>query len=415
VIFAGAGISTENKTVFPYTLYDEIKAELKIDAAAAVPFSTVMEKYCAQADGRALLLQKIHERFEYISSFQELHRLATIFHKELATIRHIDTIVTTNWDDFFERECGAVPFTTAQDFAFWRLPRRKVLKIHGSINNYGSIIATDGDYKACRESLRDGILGSTLKHILGTKTVVYVGYSFSDSDFIQIYEFLKDEMKDVLPHSYMVTPNEAAKEAIIERGFTPIITSGQHFLSVLKTHLVADGMQIPDERFGGMWPMYGRLLEAHRELRGRFKPTESPLMVYTACYQDGFMQALERAMTRMCTGEYSCPGCMDRLIKEYKGIRKQKLSSRRLFDVAYVDGYLQGLAFIILNDDEREQLPLWYTTGDTEAAKDLDALGAAYGEASDLDPEWIKQAVSKVQSLIGEDGTVSLHHTPFLL
>ena len=415
VVFAGAGISTENRAVFPYTLYDDVKAELGLNAESSMPFSTVMEKYCAQPDGRALLLQKIRKRFDYISSFPELHRFATLFHKELATIHLIDTIVTTNWDDLFERECGAIPLTTAEDFAFWSLPGRKVFKIHGSINNYGSIIATDKDYEACREALRDGILGSTLKHILGTKTVVYVGYSFSDSDFTQIYEFLKDEMKDVLPHSYMVTPNEAEKEAILDRGFTPIITSGEHFLSVLKMHLVADGLQIPDESFEGIRPMYGLLIKAHEDLHGRFKPHDSPLMLYTTGYQDGFMQALERAMARMCTGEYSCPGCLTGLIEKYEEIRREKEGENKLFDVAYVDGYLQGLTFIMLSEDDRTELPLWYVTGETKPAKDLDSLGAAFDVATNECPEWTKQAESLIESRLEKDGHVDLHHTPFLL
>ena len=31
----------------------------------------------------------------------------------------IENIITTNWDDFFERECGATPYVSPEDFALW--------------------------------------------------------------------------------------------------------------------------------------------------------------------------------------------------------------------------------------------------------------------------------------------------------
>lgn len=82
--------------------------------------------------------------------------------------------MTTNWDDYFERECGAIPIVTAEDFAFYNLAGRKVFKIHGSISNYGSIIATAEDYTRCYNNLKTGLIGSHLKSLLATTAVVGV-------------------------------------------------------------------------------------------------------------------------------------------------------------------------------------------------------------------------------------------------
>jgi hypothetical protein len=98
-----------------------------------------MSQLCNQSNGRAKLLRKIKDRFDYIRSFPELYRIATRFHRELSTLFLVDTIVTTNWDSFFEDECGALPFVTADDYAFWEQSVRKVFKIHGSANSLGSI------------------------------------------------------------------------------------------------------------------------------------------------------------------------------------------------------------------------------------------------------------------------------------
>src|SRR5690606_30134800 len=117
-----------------------------------------------------------------------------------------------NWDDYFERECNAIPIVTAEDFAFYNVEARKVFKIHGSISNYGSIVATSEDYTRCYKNLQTGIIGSFLKTILATKVVVFVGYSFSDFDFNKIYNYLKKEMGNILPHCYIVTLDKTFEE-----------------------------------------------------------------------------------------------------------------------------------------------------------------------------------------------------------
>ena len=185
VLFCGAGISTEGKNVLPYSFYESIKSELG-ETDDNKPFSSVMQNYCEQADGRKKLLNKIRERFNYIHSFPELERQATSFHRELSEIHPIRTIITTNWDTYFEEYCGAIPITIPDDFAFWDDHSRFVIKIHGSINNLSSIIATKEDYDGCFKQLRDGIIGATIKTILATKTVVFVGFSFGDEDFSQV-------------------------------------------------------------------------------------------------------------------------------------------------------------------------------------------------------------------------------------
>ncbi len=117
-----------------------------------------MSLYCGtNINGRQKLLQKIKFRFDYCKQFSELYRQASWFHHELSSIYYIKTIITTNWDDYFEQECGAIPITIPEDFAFYNLPDRKVIKIHGSISNYGTIVATKQDYANCYRRLNRGL------------------------------------------------------------------------------------------------------------------------------------------------------------------------------------------------------------------------------------------------------------------
>ncbi|MGO9014348.1 MAG: hypothetical protein ACLQF0_05145 [Dissulfurispiraceae bacterium] len=117
-VFAGAGISTEARSVLKTTFYESVAAEIG-HTGLFLTFPDLMEEYCRQPNGRFKLLKQIKDRFDYISSFPELTRWATRFHRELGTFFPVRNIITTNWDTYFEQFCNATPFVTDPDLAFW--------------------------------------------------------------------------------------------------------------------------------------------------------------------------------------------------------------------------------------------------------------------------------------------------------
>jgi SIR2-like domain len=238
VIFAGAGTSTENPLTLPTTLYSSVVGELGYSQDDELPpFPQAMTEY-EDRHGRPALLQKAKERFDYIDAFHDLRFMATRFHQELSTLFMINTIVTTNWDTYFETQCGATPIVTEDDYAFWNLPGRKVFKVHGSMNNLGSIIATTGDYERCYAQLREGVIGSTLKHMLATKTTLFLGYSFRDDDFNQIYELVRDQLGPMLPRPVIVTLDDSFDLAEYP-GAEVVVTDATYFFSELKRAIVS--------------------------------------------------------------------------------------------------------------------------------------------------------------------------------
>jgi len=363
VIFAGAGVSTEAKTVFPWTLYEEIHSELKLKDSDQPSFPALMSKYCRRPDGRIKLIQHIHRRLNYVSSFSELYRTATSFHRELSTLFYIDTIITTNWDDYFERECGAMPLSTPADFALWNVPSRKVYKIHGSANNYGSIIATEEDYANAQDTLQKGSLGSALKLQLATKTVLYVGYSLLDYDFISILTYLRRELGHLSPLAYVVSLDEAADEKFRELGLHPIYTDATYFMSVLKRHIEDDGHFLPDQRFDSIPLVIERVRVEHEHLHQAFDLQKTPEIIYAAAYQDGLIHAFERIIDLYKSGEYSHRCHVIQLIQSYDKISKDNLHRKRYVDVAYIEGYLNGLMYLVSHDRLRRYLPLYYVYG----------------------------------------------------
>jgi hypothetical protein len=407
-VFAGAGVGTENRSVMPRTLYEEVAAEIGLDPLAGLSFPAVMSEYERLHD-RSSLLQKVKHRLDYIDSFPQIRSLAIRFHTELSTVYSISEIVTTNWDTYFEASCGANPIVAPDDYAFWTMPGRKVFKIHGSMNNVGSIVATEQDYERCYERLRSGVIGASLKHMLATKTLVFFGYSFRDEDFNKIYAYLHDEMGRILPRSFIVTLDEDF-DADAYPSSTIIQTDGTYFLSVLKSRLQETHHFLEDARFDAVADALDAAFDAHNQVLDAFSLKKHPDLLYTCSYQDGLIDALERILRRKATGEYSHVCDVEQKISSHFELRRRNLRAKRYEDVAYIDGYKNGLIYLISDDEVREALPFYFLFGtdDTETF-------AKYERALKRAPNLHKAANARARKLVAPLPSDDLvyQHPPF--
>lgn len=412
VLFCGAGISTEGKNVLPFSFYSSIQEELGVEDNS-ISFSSLMQQYCNQPNGRKKLLKKIRERFQYIHSFAELERQATQFHRELAEIHPIHTIITTNWDTYFEQYCGAVPITIPEDFAFWDERSRFVLKIHGSIDNLSSVIATSEDYEKCYKQLQNGIIGATLKNILATKTVVFIGFSFGDEDFAQIMEYLRNEMGELYPHIYMVTLDDALQERLNYRNCTAIITSGTYFLHQLKNVLI----EKEAIRNCAVLPLIESALEAMEVLHGKISEldlSEFPCAIYTLAYQDGVIHAWERFLQNYNTGEYNCPDYIGRVGRSYEKMTADFYKAGNYWDMSYYEGYTNGVILIGVCDMEPEAIRDFPFLFLPNAKEDLSSFEVYMKELKRVSTSRGKYVsyVKKSTGGIIEKGMV-VHHPPY--
>jgi NAD-dependent SIR2 family protein deacetylase len=414
VVFAGAGVSTEAMGVFKETLYQDVAYELGL-RDADLSFSELMSRFCARPNGRAQLLLKIRKRLDYLKSFPEVYRKATQFHTELATVPFIQEIFTTNWDDLFEQECGATPIVTAEDFVFWNIPGRKVYKLHGSINNYGSLVATNEDYECCYEQLQSGLVGSQLKLALATKTVLFVGYSLNDNDFRRIYDLVKQEMGDLIPHAYIVTLDEGSVERYEALGLTPIFTDATFFLSALKEHLVAEELMLSDEWQLDAFEALQKVRIEHDKLHSRFDSLKNPEVIYAASYQDGLKHAFEHLLSMADTGKYSSPCGASHSIEAYEDVRKEKLRGKAYADVAYIDGYMNGLIYPLVPDEARSAMPLYYVFGYKGDILTIEEYAEVVVDAEHLHKTAYKHATKLIRSMLPANAEgIVFHHVPFL-
>jgi hypothetical protein len=361
VIFAGAGVSTESRLLLGHTLADSCRNELD-SPGDELDFPNLMAAYEAHF-GRAQLLQRVRSRFDYIRSFPRLQLAATRFQREIATMFFLDEVITTNWDTYFEAYAAATPIVIPEDYAFWDLPGRKVIKLHGSMHNLGSIVATAKDYDNCYRRLTKGTIGASLKHILATKRIVFLGYSFGDTDLSRILRFVRNELGDILPRSYVVTPHGYAGT-----DFPPervIGTDGTHFLEVLKKAAVDAGAMRSDDTYEVVDDLMERVVRARHRSARAFKPDKYPAAIYNWAYEDGMLHALGRIHVLRPSGYYSNPHATHHTLPAYALALKGAIKSKQYFDAAYIHGYYNGLLTVDVGAEAVKNAPVFFVWGST--------------------------------------------------
>lgn len=356
VVFAGAGISTEAPGLFPETFYQEIEARIH-DEPSGDDFPSVMQEF-EERFGRRELVRTLIERIDYVSTFRSLQNRTTAFHEELGTITQLDAIFTTNWDDFFERFAGARPYVLDEDFAFFDTPGRRVMKVHGSISNLSTIVATTTDYEAREADLRESVMGAKLREFLSTRTILFVGYSLTDSDFQSIYRSVIERMGAFRPPAYIVTPVETSSAA--EFGLTHLKTDGGHFLHLLKSRIEEVNEHVPDERLDRAHWIRQSLVQAHSASEPMLA-NPATFGCFTQSYQDGLLAALGRMGLLRAKGAYSEPRLVESIIHSYSHHFERAIELKRYFDASYIEGYLIGTRSLLLDDEDFFKIPVVQT------------------------------------------------------
>jgi NAD-dependent SIR2 family protein deacetylase len=350
VLFVGAGISTENSTYCQSTLYEEVRAELRLSDTPSFP--ELMSKYCNMPDGRIRLLEKIKARIDYFLSFDDLYRPMARFHRSISPLYMITEVITTNWDDLFEQECKFSPFIYDSDLAFWDAAKRRVMKIHGSISNFGSIVATTDDYKQSYKRLNDGPLGAQLKSLIARKTVIYVGYSLSDENYLRLLSNIAKMMDGNIRQSYFISPEiDQNRLAAAPIQLIPIETDGTYFFKQIREQLTERCGIIREEAFGACEMLLNEIADKHSKTADAFIKAQHPLLIFVLAYQDGMVHALQRIIRMRKTGEYYSAEAVHARVHGYD--RKIFDFGRRkdFWNAAYAQGYQSCLLFLLLKSE----------------------------------------------------------------
>lgn len=362
VVFAGAGISTENKTHSGSTFYEKIHDELNLKPDASPSFPELMSQFCEQPDGRIKLIERIKRRLDYFSSFDQFYDRMSRFHRALAPLFMITDVVTTNWDDFFERECNFTPFVYDSDLAFWDASSRRIMKIHGSITNFGSIVATSEDYRQSYERLNDGPLGAHLKSLIARKTVSYVGYSLSDDNYLRLLGNIARMMGDKVRQSYFISPEidlDRIKAAPVP--LIPIETDGAFFFEEIRKAKGAELKITNENAFYHCMTLLDELSSIHDKTAAAFIKTEHPLLIFALSYQDGLAHALQRIIRMRKAGDYHSLDGVHARVHTYGHMIDDYIKKKNFWDAAYGIGYQNGLLYLLMrSDNEKSPKPPFF-------------------------------------------------------
>jgi SIR2-like domain len=414
VIFAGAGISTEVPTVFPQTVYERAAEMLQLDEPGSFP--EVIEAFVKKYSRREFI-QMVRAKFDYIDSFWSLRYYARRFHRELSAMPYLEDIVTTNWDTYFEEECAATPFVTGDDIALWKTTGRRVLKIHGSMTNLGSIIATESDYKRSLRSLRKGVLGGLLTELLATRTLVFVGYSLKDWNFRRLYKALLKDMGQYSEHAYFVSPFDSDEDDVKEFQLKTLKTSGVKFLHELKR--VNLGACFIDELGYGRVAKYEEKIRVAEPTAKTVPHKEYPSVLYCWSFHDGARDACRRVLLRRASGEYLSRQHVFDLMGIYDRLADNAWDEGRYWDHAYIVGY--QIPLLIMLDDGINQggkragmekkAPIYFMYGSDDTIRTLADFRTAVEASKRRAP---KQRKVARETLAGVPEDMILNHGPFL-
>ncbi|MCY3792718.1 MAG: SIR2 family protein, partial [Gemmatimonadetes bacterium] len=141
-------------------------------------------------------------------------------------------IYTTNFDDLIERTYGELdlPFemiATPRDLALSTGSETEIVKYHGDLTNDPSLVLTESQYH--RRLNFESPMDLKFRADLLGKSVMFVGYSFSDMNIRIIWFRLLDMMRGVdqkdLPTSYMVIvkPNQVEELLYEDAGIETVV------------------------------------------------------------------------------------------------------------------------------------------------------------------------------------------------
>jgi SIR2-like domain len=143
----------------------------------------------------------------------------------------IDGVVTTNWDLLLDALFPEFKVFVGQDDVLFSAPQGvgEIYKIHGSCSAPNSLVVTSADYERFKE--RNPYLAAKLLAIFVEHPVVFLGYSLSDENIIEILTSISSCLTTeniARLQERLLFVQWAPKASEYEFGSSTIVASGHH-------------------------------------------------------------------------------------------------------------------------------------------------------------------------------------------
>ncbi len=246
VLFVGAGVSlgaglpSGRKLIelLCDDLYDYLD-DSEISNLEKMSLDYVADEYIkCRSYSRNSLNQILLKQFGNDDLSSESHRL-------IASIPHFKHIVSTNYDVLFEKYLPNSLQTVVvndEDCSYINDNKTTVYKIHGDIKNFSSIILSKSDYDGLNSRIPTSLLWHQIKSLFAKNTVLFMGFSFDDSDIDSTFSTLMKVLGRNQKEMYFIAPEiDASKRGKLEKyRLTPIQITAEYFLVQLLDDIKAN-------------------------------------------------------------------------------------------------------------------------------------------------------------------------------
>jgi hypothetical protein len=200
VVFAGAGISIDAGIPNWGTLIDEMKSEIEIPPNEA-DYLRIAQMYHDE-----------RQQKEYFDKVRLVLKHKKVKHNEIhewVFKLNPEHILTTNYDDLLEQviKKESLPFSVvSKDKEFpYALNTNLLVKVHGDLNSENIVLKEDDyiDY-----SMNHPLIEAFLKSVFASKTVLFIGYGFSDINLKMIVQTVRNILGKDFQNAYLLSIEE---------------------------------------------------------------------------------------------------------------------------------------------------------------------------------------------------------------
>lgn len=210
VLFVGAGASVDSGMPLWGTVIEKIAEKMQLTDKQKDMLK--IPQYYYNSRGKKEYTQLMREIFKY-----EDYLLPTELHKKILDFQTA-TIVTTNYDHLIERAAeknGEFIRVISQDIDLpYKKSRRELIKMHGDFEHDNFVLKED-DFLNYSRNFK--LIETYVKSLIGSKVVLFIGYSLNDPDVKHIISWVKDILKEDFQRAYLVLTN--SEPNIIEKEY----------------------------------------------------------------------------------------------------------------------------------------------------------------------------------------------------
>lgn len=211
VLFVGAGASVSSGMPLWDQSVLQIVEKLDFENGNEKPDNLLIPQYYYNARGRKEYTQLMREIFHYNDKLYpgDVHDAIIRF--------DTDTIITTNYDHLIEQAAennGEFLYVISQDSDLpYKKAGKELIKMHGDFEHDNFVLKED-DYLHYHTNFK--LIENYVKSLIGTKTVLFIGYSLGDPDVKHIFSWVKEILDEHFQRAYLIVTGRKASQNEIE-------------------------------------------------------------------------------------------------------------------------------------------------------------------------------------------------------